>query len=181
MGVRVERAGPLYANETNGVWSPVEGFSGTTGSQSSMNSVSCPLSGTAWRLARSATPSFPVLSSAAGAVETNGVWGPDTPDIGDTASATAPLVGVSCVAVGFCYAVGQDMFNQPYVTVYESGTWGNVKVISPVEDSTLSPGLVALHRTSARLLAMARTGSGPTTCGTPTPCRDHRHECRQLY
>ncbi len=130
--------GPLYANETNGVWSPVEGFSGTTGSQSSMNSVSCPSLGNCVAVGQVGYAEFSGPSSAAGAVETNGVWGPDTPDIGDTASATAPLVGVSCVAVGFCYAVGQDMFNQPYVTVYESGTWGNVKVISPVENSVVT-------------------------------------------
>ena len=131
----------LYATETNGVWSPAEGFP-NDGDESSMNSVSCPSLGNCVAVGQVAYAEFPnpvpAFDGAAGAVETNGVWGPVVAPIGDTATATAPLVGVSCVAVGFCYAVGQDMFNQPYVTVYESGTWGNVKVISPVEGSLVN-------------------------------------------
>ena len=121
-----------YATETNGVWSPSEAFP-NDGNLSSMNSVSCPSLGNCVAVGQVGYAQFPnpypVFSGAAGAVETNGVWGPVMAPV--VATDPDALVSVSCVAVGFCYAVGNAEFGNPISVVYAGGVWGATVSFGP--------------------------------------------------
>ena len=139
-----ERSGRrVYATETNGVWSPAQGFPNDGPTASSMNSVDCPSLGNCVAVGQVGYAEFPypvpAFDGAAGAVETNGVWGPVVAPIGATDhSDGSPGMGVSCVAVGFCYAVGQTCLTSPMRRCTSPGHGENVKVINPVEGSLVN-------------------------------------------
>jgi hypothetical protein len=128
---------PVYATETNGVWSSAQVFPAASNASpdapaSSMYSVDCPSLGNCVAVGQVGYAEFPIPSPPTGgsyAIETNGVWGPDT-IVPQTPAALSWLVGVSCVAVNFCYAVGTNSTNQPIAVVDTSGTWGAAKVLN---------------------------------------------------
>ncbi len=122
--------GPTYATETNGVWGPVTAFPGTVGDGSEMDGVSCPALGFCVAVGTIGYVEETGPSNAAAAIETDGVWGPDTV-LAPPPNATSPdLTSVSCATINFCYALGTDSGGKPYVVEESSGVWGQEQEVA---------------------------------------------------
>jgi hypothetical protein len=121
---------PTYATETNGVWGPVTTFPGTVGDGSSMDSVSCPAVGYCVAVGTIGYVEETGPSNAAAAIETDGVWGPDTV-LAPPPNATAPnMTSVSCPTINLCYALGTDSGGTPFVVEESSGVWGQAQSVA---------------------------------------------------
>ncbi len=129
---------PTYAIETNGVWGPVTTFSGTVGDGSDMDDVSCAAAGYCVAVGTIGYVEEAGPSTAAAAIEIDGVWGPDTVLAPPPTTTSANLTSVSCPTINVCYALGTDSGGTPYVVEESSGVWGQPQLLAA------SPDLVAI-------------------------------------
>ena len=129
---------PTYATETNGVWGPVTTFSGTVGDGSDMDDVSCAAVGSCVAVGTIGYVEEAGPSTAAAAIETDGVWGPDTVLAPPPTTTSSNLTSVSCPTINVCYALGTDSGGTPYVVEESSGVWGQAQIVAA------SPDLVAI-------------------------------------
>jgi hypothetical protein len=129
---------PTYAIETNGVWGPVTTFSGTVGDGSDMDDVSCAAAGYCVAVGTIGYVEEAGPSTAAAAIEIDGVWGPDTVLAPPPTTTSANLTSVSCPTINVCYALGNDSEGTPYVVEESSGVWGQAQIL------TASSELVAI-------------------------------------
>ncbi len=129
---------PTYATETSGVWGPVTTFSGTVGDGSDMDDVSCPALGYCVAVGTIGYVEDTGPSTAAAAIETDGVWGPDTVLAPPPNTTSSNLTSVSCPTINVCYALGTDSGGTPYVVEESSGVWGQPQLLAA------SPDLVAI-------------------------------------
>ena len=116
---------PGWITETNGLWSAVTPFPGTTPTgipllqfgPSSLG-VSCTGVKECTAVGTASSGTAPVY-----ATESDGSWSTFS-DIPGSAGGSGSFAGVSCTGVGTCTAVGTDANEQPVVDTETNGTWG---------------------------------------------------------
>ncbi len=103
-----------------------------------MDDVSCPALGYCVAVGTIGYVEDTGPSTAAAAIETDGVWGPDTVLAPPPNTTSSNLTSVSCPTINVCYALGTDSGGTPYVVEESSGVWGQPQLLAA------SPDLVAI-------------------------------------